>query len=116
MTQGTHESRTVTREIVSLTRGARVGIVLSGLLAVLALFLLLVPLEKGSSTGQPFRCGTAADPATGDFPEAVCGELADRFRLGAAAMAVSAALVGVGAVWVFGTQRRVETRTVHDDD
>ena len=61
------ESRTVTREVVSLSRGARLGAVLGVLLALVAVFLLFVPLEKPTTTGQPFRCGTAVNPETGDF-------------------------------------------------
>jgi hypothetical protein len=111
------ESRHVTREVVGLSRGARIGVLLALLLVVAALFFLFVPLEKASSTGQPFRCGTAASPEHGDFPDAVCGGLSSRFRLGAGALGVAALVVGAGGIWAFGTVRRVERRQpdVEDD-
>jgi hypothetical protein len=108
------ESRHVTREVVGLSKGARIAVLVALLLLVAALFFLFVPLEKGSSTGQPFRCGTAASPEHGDFPDAVCGGLSTRFRLGAGALGVAAVVVGAGGVWAFGTVRRVERRQPPD--
>jgi hypothetical protein len=78
------------------------------LLLIVAGFLLLVPLEKPSNTGAPFRCGTALDPANGQFAETVCGGLNQKFRLAAGSFGLAAIVVGVGGALVFGSVRRRE--------
>ena len=101
---------------MSLSRGARLGAVLGVLLALVAVFLLFVPLEKPTTTGQPFRCGTAVNPQTGDFPDAVCAGIATRYRLEAGLFGLAAVTVSAGALWAFGTVRRREVREVRDYD
>ncbi|MEO7981559.1 MAG: hypothetical protein ABI807_11820 [Sporichthyaceae bacterium] len=108
------ESRTVTREVVSLSRGARIGAVVGVLLVLLAVFLLFVPLEKSSTSGQPFRCGTAVSPEGGDFAKAVCAGIATKYRLEAGGVALAAVTVAAGALWTFGDVRRREVREIHD--
>jgi hypothetical protein len=105
-----------TREVVTLSRGAKGCAVAALLLLVLSVFLLLVPIEKSTSTGAQFNCGTALNPQTGQFPEAVCGKMPRRYRLEAAALAVGALVLAVGGIWVFGVDRRVQRRRVYDDD
>jgi hypothetical protein len=97
---------------MSLTRGAKLSAVAGLLLLIVAGFLLIVPLEKPTASGQPFRCGTALHPAAGDFAGSICGGQVKKFRLGTGAFTLAALVVAFGAGSVFGVERRVEHRTV----
>jgi hypothetical protein len=85
--------------------GWRTCLLLAALLLVAGGYLVVAPLERVSSTGVPFDCGTALRPAGGDFARSVCGDLNLRRQLqsGAAGLAV---LVLVGGGWLaFGPRR-----------
>jgi hypothetical protein len=103
------------REVVSLTRGARACVLVAALLLLAAVFLLFAPIEKNTSTGQAFGCGSALNPAQGAFPEAVCGKRAQTVRLRAGTLTASALIVGLGGVWTFGVNRRTQRRRIETD-
>lgn len=109
------EGRVVTRQVVSLSRGAKFSAIAGVLLLVAAAYLLVVPLEKPSRSGQPFKCGSAANPADGDFAWGICEGQVTRFRLASGALVVAALIVGVGIGSVFGVDRRIERRLVEDE-
>jgi hypothetical protein len=103
------------REVVSLSRGARVCVLGAVLLLLAAAYLLFAPIEKDTSTGQAFGCGSALNPAQGAFPEAVCGKRAQTVRLRAGTLTAAAMFVGLGGVWVFGVDRRTQRRRIETD-
>jgi hypothetical protein len=106
------EDGVVTRQVLNLTRGAKLSAVAGLLLLIVAGFLFVVPLEKPTASGQPFRCGTAFSPASGDFAHSVCSGQVKKFRLATGAFTLGALVVALGAGSVFGVERRVERRVV----
>ena len=102
----------VTRQVLNLTKGAKLSAVAGLLLLIVAGFFFVVPLEKPTASGQPFRCGTAFSPASGDFAHSVCAGQVKKFRLATGAFTLAALVVALGAGSVFGVERRVERRAV----
>ena len=86
--------------------GTRVCLLVAGLLVIAAGYLLVSPLERASSQGPPFDCGTAASPAGGDFARAVCGDLNQRRQLQVVAVALAALTLAGGGRVAFGPLRR----------
>jgi hypothetical protein len=105
-----------TRVVISPTRGSRVCLVAGLLLLGAAAYLLLVPIILPTSTGAAFGCGSAANPAGGQFARSVCGDVNERNRVGAYGLSFAAVVVAAGGLWAFGTQRRSERRVVADTD
>lgn len=86
--------------------GTRVCLLVAGLLLIAAGYLLVSPLERASSQGPPFDCGTALAPADGDFARAVCGDLNGRRLLQGGAVALGALALAGGGRTAFGPVRR----------
>ena len=102
------DSPAETRTIVALPRGARLGMVLSVLLLVLAGYLFWSPIQLAPTAGFPVMCGSAAAPPTDDLGKAACGDV-NLIRLWqAGAVALAALVVAVGSVYTFGVVRRRE--------
>lgn len=85
-----------------LTVGVRTCLLLAALLLVAGGYLLLAPLERVSSAGVPFDCGTALVPAGGDFARSVCGDLNHRRQLQTGAVGIAAVVLIVGGVLAYG--------------
>jgi hypothetical protein len=102
--------------VIRLTIGAKLAGVVGLLLLIVAAYLLLVPLEKPTTSGQPFRCGTAADPADGEFAHGVCQAQVRKYRLAALAFAAGSLVVAFGAGSAFGLDRRREKRSISGAD
>jgi hypothetical protein len=77
---------------------------------VFTIFLLVAPIQKSSSNGAQFDCGSALNPPSASFPKAVCGKLPQTRRLQAGALATTGLLIAVGGVWVFGFNDRAPRR------
>lgn len=72
-------------------------------LMIVGVMSLFVPVGGTSPTGEPFRCGIAAAPATDEMSRLVCGQLAQtRLALGLGAVALGAGLLA-GGVYVVRT-------------
>lgn len=103
------DSPAETRTIVALPRGARLGMVLSLLLLVLAGYLFWSPIQLAPTAGFPVMCGSAAAPPTDDLGKAACGDVNLIRQWQAGAVAVAALVVAIGSVYAFGVVRRRET-------
>jgi len=100
------ESGDETRTIVTLSVGARVGMVLALLLLIVAAYLFWSPIQLYPSATFPVKCGTAASPPGDNLGQAACGDV-NMIRQWQAAGFVGAAIVlAVGCVLAFGVHRR----------
>ncbi|HTY73694.1 MAG TPA: hypothetical protein VMI11_14945 [Actinomycetes bacterium] len=108
-------SEVETRTVTTLSRGARGSVVVALLLLLAAGFVLVVPIERPTLSGAPFRCGTAAQPAAGSFAASVCSGLVRQRQLQAAGLGLAALVVVAGGLWTFGTTRRTERGTRNRD-
>ena len=97
--------------------GTRVCLLLAALTLLMGVYLLVSPLERPTSQGPPFHCGTALVPASGGFADAICGDINLRRQLQAGAFGI-AALVLVGGGWLaFGPAwRRRQLGAPYEDD
>jgi hypothetical protein len=86
--------------------GTRICFLLAALLLVLAGYLLLAPLERPSSQGPPFGCGTALHPPSDSFARAVCGGLNRQHAMQSGAVAAGAVVLAGGGLLAFGPIRR----------
>ncbi|MFL6127595.1 MAG: hypothetical protein ACJ73E_00835 [Mycobacteriales bacterium] len=89
-----------------LSVGTRICLLAAGLLVAAALYLLITPLERLSSQGPPFDCGTALAPAGGNFARGVCGDLNQRRLLQGGTVLLMAVLLAGGGRFAFGPLRR----------
>src|SRR4051812_24610038 len=96
--------------------GTRICLLLAALAVLMAIYLLISPLERPTSQGPPFDCGTALVPASGGFADAVCGDINLRRQLQSGAFGVAALVLGGGGVLAFGPAwRRREHGPTYDD-
>lgn len=93
------------RKVTRLTIGAKLAGVVGVLLLIVAAYLLLVPLEKPTTSGQPFQCGTAVDPANGEFAHGVCQAQVRKYQLAASAFTAAGLVIAFGAGAAFGVDR-----------
>ena len=98
-----------TRTVVSLSTGARVGIVLALVLLVAAGYLLWSPIQLYPPQGFPIKCGSAAAPPDNELGTAACGSINVIRQWQAGGLAAAAVLVGVGSIYAFGVRRRRES-------
>jgi hypothetical protein len=97
-----------TRTVMSLSTGARVGIVLALVLLVGAGYLLWSPIQLYPASGFPIMCGTGVVPPADDLGTAACGEVNVIRQWQAGRLAAAAALVALGSIYAFGVRRRRE--------
>jgi hypothetical protein len=103
-------------------RGQPVGTRICLLLAALALlafvYLLVSPLERPTSQGPPFDCGTALTEPPGGFASAVCGDINLRRQLQAGAVGLAAVVLAGGGWLAFGPawRRRSQGPPFEDED
>ena len=100
------------REVLVLSRGARLGLLLASLLAVVAAVLWWLPLERLAPPAPPVPCGTAANPVTEPAAAQLCGAQAQRKRVEAAGFAAAALVLAGGSVLVSGADRRRQVARV----
>jgi hypothetical protein len=86
--------------------GTRVCFLLAALQLLLGGYLLLTPLERPSTQGPPFGCGTALSPPSDSFARAVCGNLNRQRALQAGTAGAGAIVLAGGGVLAFGPIRR----------
>ena len=82
--------------------GTRICLLLAALALLMAVYLLVSPLERPTAQGPPFDCGTAAAPASGPFARAVCGDINLRRQLQSGAFGVAAIVLAGGGWLAFG--------------
>jgi hypothetical protein len=97
--------------------GTRICLLLAALALVIGAYLLISPLERPTTQGPPFDCGTAAAPATGGFADAVCGDINLRRQLQSGAFGVAAVVLAGGGWLAFGPawRRRPHGAAFEDD-
>ena len=103
------------RTVISLSTGARVGIVLALVLLVGAGYLLWSPIQLYPPQGFPIKCGSGAAPPDNDLGTAACGSINVIRQWQAGGMAAAAAVVAAGSIYAFGVSRRRE-RFIGSDD
>lgn len=101
---------TETRSVYILSTGAKVCLLLAAMACVLAAYFYWVPITVLSSSGGTFGCQSAANPPTEDFPMNVCGDLNSVNQTRALMLMLSAALLAGLGSWLFGVERRSESR------
>lgn len=97
---------------VSLSVGARIGVLVAGVLAVIAGVLFWSPIQLYPANTFPVQCGTAGNPPKNDLGKAVCGDVNVIRQWQAGGFAATSVWVLVGSVYAFGLRRRVEHRVV----
>lgn len=97
-----------TRTIVTLSTGARVGVVLALLLLIVAAYLFWSPIQLYPSTTFPIKCGSAANPPGDELGRAACGDVNIIRQWQAAGFVVAALVLAAGSVYAFGVRRRHE--------
>jgi hypothetical protein len=97
--------------------GTRICLLLAALAVVMAVYLLVSPLERPTSQGPPFHCGTALTSPSGGFADAVCGDINLRRQLQAGAFVVAAIVLAGGGWLAFGPawRRRAQGPPFEDD-
>ena len=103
-----------TREVLVLSTGARVGLLLAALVTVAAGMVWWIPVERLVPPAPPIACGSAAQPVTEQPAAGLCGALAQRDRVVAAGLLCAAAVLAVGSPLVFGSERRLQTAVDRD--
>lgn len=98
-----------TRTVVTLSQGARVGLVVALTLLVAAGYLLWSPIQLYPTDGFPTKCGMAASPPSDDLGRAICGDIHFIRQWQAGAVAVAALVIALGSVYAFGLKRREES-------
>lgn len=97
-----------TRQVVTLSVGARVGATIALLLLVGAAYLLWSPIQLYPSDGFPIMCGSAANPPSDGLGVAACGEVNRIRQWQSGSLLVAALVVAAGSVYAFGIGRRSE--------
>jgi len=97
--------------------GTRVCLLLAALAVLTCVYLLVSPLERPTSQGPPFDCGTALSEPSGGFAGAVCGEINLRRQLQAGAVGLAAIVLAGGGWLAFGPawRRRAQGPPFEDD-
>ena len=97
--------------------GTRVCLLLAALAVLTCVYLLVSPLERPTSQGPPFDCGTALSEPSGGFAGAVCGEINLRRQLQAGAVGLAAIVLAGGGWLAFGPawRRRPQGPPFEDD-
>ena len=98
-----------TRTVLSLSTGARIGLVLALVLLVAAGYLLWSPIQLYPPQGFPIKCGSGAVPPDNDLGTAACGSVNVIRQWQAGGVAAAAVLVGLGSIYAFGVRRRRES-------
>lgn len=107
------ESGDETRTIVTLSVGARVGVVLALLLLIVAGYLFWSPIQLSPSAGGfPVKCGSAANPPGDQLGAAACGQSNVIRQWQAGAFLAAALVVAIGSLYAFGV-RAVRARVQH---
>lgn len=96
--------------------GTRICLLLAALAVVGAIYLLISPLERPTTQGPPFDCGSALMPAGGGFADAVCGDINLRRQLQTGALGLSALVLAGGGLLAFGPAWRRDPRADEDPD
>ena len=110
MTEHVDDTRDdATRTVMSLSIGARVGVVLALVLLVGAGYLLWSPIQLYPPEGFPIKCGSAAVPPDNELGTAACGSINVIRQWQAGGLAAAAVLVGAGSIYAFGVRRRRES-------
>ena len=78
--------------------GTRICLLLAALAVLACVYLLVSPLERPTSQGPPFDCGTALSEPSGGFAGAVCGEINLRRQLQAGAVGLAAIVLAGGGL------------------
>ncbi len=104
------------RTVFVLNRGARACLLLGVLLLLLAVYVLVTPIDAQSPQGPMFACGSGLRPPTDQFQKNICGRLAERQQVQAGFLAGGALIVAVGGVLVFGSSRREERAAAATED
>ncbi|WP_146828202.1 hypothetical protein [Aeromicrobium flavum] len=99
--------------------GTKVAILAAIPFLAYGIYLLLTPItDIQTSSGAIFECGSALQPPTDDFQEAVCGTINTQYLYRSIASIVAAlGIAGVGAA-LFGFSHQVERaigRSGHGD-
>lgn len=107
-----------TRTVHVLSTGARICLMIAGLLLVLAGYVFFSGIQRTipGGNGFPFLCGSAASPPTEDFPKSACGYENQNRQYEAAAYVVSALIIGGGGLLTFGSSSRQELREDTQDE
>jgi len=90
------------RTVLALSVGARVCLIVGGVLLVWAAYLFWGPISHDVTGGFPARCGSAAQPPVDTLGKAVCGSINDIRRSESLAAAGAALVVIVGGMLAFG--------------
>jgi hypothetical protein len=97
--------------------GTRVCLLLAALALLACVYLLVSPLERPTSQGPPFDCGTALSEPSGGFAGAVCGEINLRRQLQAGAVGLAAVVLAGGGWLAFGPAwRRAQGLPFEEED
>ncbi len=105
------QPHTEARAVLSMTVGARLSLVASLLLLIVAAYLFWGPIGHDVANGFPANCGSAAKPPHDTLGKAVCGSVND-VRLAQAVSALAAAIVvAIGGLFSFGFTRVVTRHT-----
>ena len=98
--------------------GTRICLLLAALALLACVYLLVSPLERPTSQGPPFDCGTALTEPSGGFASAVCGEINLRRQLQAGAVGLAAVVLAGGGWLAFGPawRRRSQGPPFEDED
>ena len=110
------EPKYQTRVVVAPSRGTKLCLMAALLILGVGVYVLVVPLDKPTTQGAAFRCGSAVAPESGDFARSVCGGINQSHLMLAALLGFSALVVGLIGLWAFGTDRRTQSRVVEDAD
>ena len=97
--------------------GTRVCLLLAALALLACVYLLVSPLERPTSQGPPFDCGTALSEPSGGFAAAVCGDINLRRQMQAGAVGLAAIVLAGGGWLAFGPawRRRAQGPPFEDD-
>lgn len=96
------------RTVMSLSVGARLGVMLALVLLVGAGYLMWSPIQLYPADGFPIMCGSGAAPPGDELGSAACGSVNVIRQWQAGTMAAAAVVVAAGSIYTFGVRRRRE--------